>query len=234
MQFMYPGLYGQHDAAFVGWTMAAIDIGVTLSQSTADLFRIIHDLAQSCMWAYTFAGAVIACDRPASINRDELGRLHNEVGAAIEFRDGWKIHAVHGVRVPAWVIEEPARITIAAIYAEQNTEIQRVMIERFGWDRYAEESGAKIVDHDDRWGTLFVRGLRRGRSIAFLRVINRSPEPDGTFRKYVLPVHPQLCPLPDGPDQNFGPPQKLTALNAVASTFGMLGRDYANLMGAES
>ena len=116
--------------------MAAITIGVRLTSQTADLFRILHDLCESCMWAYTLRGAVIACDRPASINRDERGRLHNDTGPAMEFRDGWKIYAVHGVRVPTWIIEHPTDITPAKIEAESNTEIQRVMIERFGWDRY--------------------------------------------------------------------------------------------------
>jgi hypothetical protein len=212
-----------------------VGIGVTLQSDTAHLFRMIFDLCQSCMWAYAFKGAVIACERPLSISRDERGRLHNEAGPAMEFRDGWEIYAVHGVRVPDWIIAEPSRLTIAAIHAEKNTEIQRVMIERYGWDRYADECAAKLIDHDERWGTLMRRESGEG-AVTFLKVINRSPEPDGSFRRYILPVDAQLRPIPDPsrPDERLGEPQELTALNAVASTFGMRGNEYAELLAAES
>jgi hypothetical protein len=110
------------------------------------------------------------------------------------------------------------------------------MIERFGWDRYSAECGAEIVDHDERWGTLMRRVTNGGEPILFLRVVNRSPEPDGSFRNYVLPVDARLRPIPDPAktDDDFGQPQKLTALNAVASTFGLRGKEYCELLGAES
>jgi len=235
IDFMPAALFGQHDAGWVAWVVAAVAIGVKLRSDTADTFRIFLDLCQSCMWAYAFRGAVIACDRPAAIHRDKIGRLHNTSGPAMAFRDGWTIHAVHGVRVPGWIIEQPSRITVATIESEQNSEIKRVMIERFGWDRYAQESGAEVVDHDERWGTLY-RRVAGTEPILWLGVINRSPEPDGSFRRYVLPVHPELRPLPDPavPSEDFGAPQTLTAFNAVASTFGMTGAAYAAQLSAES
>jgi hypothetical protein len=196
----------------------------------------MHEIGLSCMWWYPRDGLIIACERPLAVHFDERGRLHNDAGAAVEFRDGWKIYAVHGVRMPDWVFEKPAHLTIDAIHAEPNSEIQRVMVERFGWDRYSNECGAEIVDHDERWGTLCRRKSASGNPILFLRVVNRSPEPDGSFRNYVLPVDSQLRPIPDPacPDDQFGEPQRLTALNAVASTFGLRGNEYADLLTAES
>jgi hypothetical protein len=216
--------------------MAHVAVGVTLPSHVADGLRIFLDLCQSCMWAYTFRGAVIACERPAAIHRDERGRLHSDTGPAMDFRDGWKIYAVHGVRVPAWLLTEPARLTIDAIHAEPNSEIQRVMIERFGWDEYAEQCGAQVIDHDERWGTLMRRPTRNGDPILFLKVINRSAEPDGSFRRYILPVDSELRPIPDPAEEgvDFGDSQTLTALNAVASTFGMRGGEYAAMLSAES
>jgi hypothetical protein len=105
------------------------------------------------------------------------------------------------------------------------------MIERYGWDRYVADAGGKIINHDERWGTL----LRTPGGLV-LKVINRSPEPDGSFRQYILPVSDQCEPLPDPGDSDarLGEPQALTALNAVASTFGMTGKQYEALLGAES
>jgi hypothetical protein len=46
----------------------------------------------------------------------------------------------------------------------------------------------------------------------------------GTRRVYHVPVHPELRPLL--PDGELGAPQKPTALNAVASTYGLTGKEY--------
>jgi hypothetical protein len=92
------------------------------------------------------------------------------------------------------------------------------------------------VDHDERWGSLYQREIANGEMILFLRVTNRSPEPDGSFRNYVLPVAPGCEPLPDPsvPGGQLGAPQKLTALNAVAASFGLRGEEYAAELAAES
>jgi hypothetical protein len=167
---------------------------------------------------------------------DERERLHNDSGPALEFRDGWKIYRVHNVAVPEWIFTEPERLNVEAIHAEKNTEVQRVMIERFGWDKYTDECGAEIIDHDERFGTLMRRIVQGGEPIMFLKVINRSSEPDGSFRRYVLPVDSALRPIPDPSvlGEDFGQRQALTALNAVASTFGLTGKVYAELLAAES
>ena len=170
-------------------------------------------------------------DRPEVLTVDETRRPHNEKGPFCRWRDGTAIYSVHGVRIPAWIVERPDRLTIEAISDEQNSEIKRVMIERYGWERYVADVGGPVIDHDERWGT-----LRRTDGGLVLEVVNRSAEPDGSFRRYILPVADGCEPLPDPADANaeLGDPQALTALNAVASTFGLRGEEYARLVGAES
>ena len=131
-----------------------------------------------------------------------------------------------GCALPENVVTRPEQITVTAINAERNSEIKRVMIEQFGWDRWSAECGAAVIDHDDRWGT-----LKRADDVLFLEVVNGSAEPDGSFRRYVLPIDDECRPLPDpeSSDDEFGEPQELTALNAVASTYGMTGKEYAGL-----
>ena len=162
----------------------------------------------------------IISDRPEILTVDERDRPHAEAGPFCRWRDGSALYSVHGVRIPAWVIEDSQRLTIAAIDAEHNEEIRRVMIERYGWERYGADSGATIIDHDERWGTL----KRRGTDL-WLEVVNRSPEPDGSFRRYALPVNPECRPILSD-DGELGKAQKPTALNAVASTFGLTGAAY--------
>ena len=82
------------------------------------------------------------------LRRDDFGRLHCEDGPAVAYPDGWEVYAVGGVRVPKAVVMEPERLSVQEIKKEGNAEVRRVMVERFGPDRYFLESGAKLIDSD--------------------------------------------------------------------------------------
>ena len=66
----------------------------------------------------------------------------------MEFKDGWKVYAYHGVTVPAQVIETPESITIEQIKEEENAEVRRCMVERMGWERFCAEAGMKVLHED--------------------------------------------------------------------------------------
>lgn len=152
-------------------------------------------------------------ERPSKLERDERGRLHSLNGASISWPDGWGLYSVNGVRVPAQVIEQPESITVADIESEQNAEVRRVMLDRYGLDRFLRESGAQKVQQD-RFGELYARALG-GLDYRFVRVLNSTPEPDGTYKSYVLQV--DLAP-------NGRPPK--SAHEAVAATFGLTPEEY--------
>jgi hypothetical protein len=111
------------------------------------------------------------------------------------------------VRVPAAIIEQPETITPATIEAEPNQEIRRVMIERYGYDRYM--SKAKVV-HKDATGRLRKKKVGDD-TIAVVEVVNGTAESDGTFKRYVLSV----------------PPECRTATEAVAWTYGLTAEQYS-------
>ncbi len=179
----------------------------------------------------------IVSDRPELLTVDAQNRPHNDDGPFCRWRDGSALYAVHGVRVPAWVVEHPDRITVALIEAERNQEIRRAMVGRYrrgqevsGDAAYVRDAGGEIQDHDERWGTLRRRERPGDTPLVVLEVVNRTAEPDGTFKRYWLRCHPELRPmLPGG---GLGAAQRPTALNAVASTFGLTGPAYARRMGA--
>jgi hypothetical protein len=156
--------------------------------------------------------------------RDNRYRLHCTDGPALQFKDGWSVYSWHGLRVNEQIIKHPETITIQGIQGEQNAEIRRVMMERFGLQRYIRESGAKMLHRDD-WGTLWRAEVPNDVPLVMVQVVNSTPEPDGTFHEYFLRVDPQLRPLLEG--NRFGSPQELTARNAIASSFGLRGEEYA-------
>jgi hypothetical protein len=44
------------------------------------------------------------------------------------------------------IVDKPETLTLADIQREQNEEVKRIAIEVYGWSRYLEEIGARIVD----------------------------------------------------------------------------------------
>jgi hypothetical protein len=202
--------------------------GLDLGDDMAFRAQAYEDTATSAGWWWPHTDFVMAVERPTHIDRDAQGRLHSETRAAIAWPDGWGVYSWHGVRVPAWMIEHPEQITAEQIDQEPNAEIRRVMIARFGLDRYA-ASGEHLDADEDQFGRprrLVRRRFNDGSpDLVMVLVKNSTPEPDGSIKDYALCVHPEIRPMYT--DGKLGPKQKATCRNAVASLAGKRGDDYA-------
>jgi hypothetical protein len=202
--------YGQHDASWLGFYDTFAQFG--LPDLVAPLTGLTR-IAESSGWFWPFAGAVILTERPARLRRDDRGRLHSEDGAALQYPDGWGIYAWHGVRVAEAIIVNPSSITVGAIRAEQNSEIRRVMLTRYGEGRYLQDIGAVPI-HADEFGTLYRAELPGDEPLVCVSVLNSTPEPDGSRKPYMLRV----------------PPEIRTAHEAVAWTFNKTPEEYRPLI----
>ena len=223
---VYRAGYGQHDASWLGFYEFFDQV---CDLHSTHRLRGMGALAQAAGWWWPFAGAVILTERPTVLRRDASHRLHCADGPAMQYPDGWSIYAWRGMRVPKDLVEEPEKISVARIDTEKNAEIRRVMIERFGLARYVSESRSDVV-HEDVDPLGFPRRLLRkpqrdgAPDLMMVELTNSSPEPDGSRKKYLLCVEPNLRPLL--PNGEMGNSQELTCLNAVASTFGLSGSEY--------
>jgi hypothetical protein len=83
------------------------------------------------------------------------------------------------------------------------------MIERYGQARYLLDSGATEIHRDD-FGTLYRKTIPGDESLMMVKVVNSTPEPDGSFKDYFLRV----------------PPTMARAREAVAWTFAMPEAEY--------
>jgi len=167
------------------------------------------EMAKASGWFYPMDEMCILTPNPTHLSLDDRGRLHCLDRKAIEYPDGWGLYYVHGVSVPAKVVEDPQSLTVSEIENEANAEVRRVMVDRFGMDRFIMESGAKVVD-ESKWGTLYRKELSGDETIVTVRVKNSTPEPDGSIKEYFLRVDPSCT----------------TAHQAVAWTFGVGAEEY--------
>jgi hypothetical protein len=135
-------------------------------------------------------------------------RLHSADGPTLE-SDIENLYFWHGVFVPAFVVLNPEWITIEHIETEENAEVRRVMIERYGQARYLQDSSAEKI-HEDDWGTLYRKEVPGDEPLVMVKVVNSTPEPDGSFHDYFLRVDPTIT----------------TARQAVAWTFGKETAEY--------
>lgn len=173
------------------------------------IIKSIVEANKHCGYWWPLRGIVVATEKHSSIHLDEWRRLHCEEDMAIQYPDGWGVYAWKGVRAPKKVIVAPEILTVRDIDMETNAEIRRIMLERFGWGRYLDESNSKPV-HKDKFGILYRREMPDDEPLVMVKVKNKTPEPDGTFKDYFLRV----------------PPEMETAQQAVAWTFAMEKEEY--------
>jgi hypothetical protein len=189
-----------HDSPWVAFYDFAKAWGVRYDDRSDRRLALWAQTTRSGGWWWPLKGAVVLTERPKYLKLDEEGRLHNPNGPAIVYPDGWTICAIHGVRVPERVIT--GQFDARDITGEENAEVRRVMIERFGPGEYLRDAGAILVDESE-WGKLWRAELADDEPLVMVEVVNSTPEPDGSFKDYWLRV----------------PPTVATAHEAVAWTF---------------
>jgi len=201
--------YGQHDAGWLSYYDFVGKIGVKGTEALHGL----QQLAKSCGWFWPYEKICVLTDRPVLLQRDNRRRLHGDTKMALGYADKWGMYAWNGVLVPAYVVLLPEPLTFELIEAEQNIEVRRVLIERFGLEKYLREGSVGKI-HEDQCGILYRMQSQGDEPIMVVRVKNSTPEPDGTIKEYFLRV----------------PPNMQRARQAVAWTFGLTEEEYQPLV----
>jgi hypothetical protein len=242
-EFVSSYLWGNFDLYWICFYRFIIDeLKATIDADLLEKFNTIEELSKEISYWYPYEEVVVISTRHTLLSTDEFGQLHNLNGPSLQFEDGYSVYAVHGVRVPAKVITHTNDITIEDIEKEDNAEVRRVMIDLYGAEKYLLNSDFEVLDEDKDQFNRPRRLLRKEElqdSIVFVEVTNSSPELDSSYKKYYLPVHPELKPLlklKDNMSQEEHAallqkledqePQQMTCHNAVASTFGLRGEEY--------
>jgi hypothetical protein len=195
--------------------------------------------ANTVGWWWPHKQFVMVCERPKFVRREQVRprgwgshRLHCEDGPAIGW-EGWELYFWHGLQVPAEAFTQPGWLDADRITREQNAELRRAFMEIYGQGRYIREAGGELLDevHEPPFPGLIDAKLWRlpnpdgPEPLVCVECRNSTPEPNGEYKIYSLWVHPECRPLLTGGE--LGKSQELTAHNALASTYGEYGPDYA-------
>ncbi len=170
----------------------------------------LFELARYCSPVLPHKHICWATERPAKLVYDNICVPHSADSPAIVYPDGLEIWCFRGLAVERELLDKAGEITVEQIDSEKNIILRRVLIELFGEERFILEGGAEITDHDERYGTLYVREVPNDDPVVMVKVRNTTPEPDGEHKHYFLHV----------------PPHIKSAKEAVAWTFQMEESEY--------
>ena len=115
------------------------------------------------------------------------------------------------IRVPPHYITNPESLTLQEVLAHVNTEVRFVGMKIVGMDKVMNDKKTKIIHRDEEKGQVLfqIKGIFQD-PVCYVKVVNSTQEPDGTFKDYYLCV----------------PPDVKTCKQAVAWTFRLEEQEY--------
>ena len=160
---------------------------------------------------------------------NEEGNLHKDDGPAYItptritwYRNGRKhgldadkwgsiSYYYEGVRIPPHFYTKPESLSITEVLAHTNTEVRYVGIKIVGMDRVLESKNTTIIHKDKQKNQILfqIKGIFE-EPVSYVKVVNSTQEPDGTYKDYYLCV----------------PPDMKTCQQAVAWTFRLEEQEY--------
>ncbi len=168
--------------------------------------------AKECHWWFPFDGICICSERPTRLLLDQQGRLHSELLPAIEYSDGWTIHALSGVRVEETLWKEivSGDMTFKQVMAIQNVERRMTALK---FNREAMLDKKDLLSESKRGNELYgVKGIFPDFPVAYFLKF----QCPSTGRVYIEGVEPEVGKLKD-------------ADLAQAKALGLTKEDYAAL-----
>lgn len=200
--------YGNHDSAWIAFYKF---FQKELKIENLTSIDGIAELAKNAGWYWPFDEVAIVCDFPTEIHQDDRQRFHNPDGPAIGYCDGFGIYCYRNRRIDPDIINDHNKVTIDMIKKEENQEMKAILIELYTLEKYVQDANLKVLSYDKHNKATLYEDKIGDEKIKYVCLENHTPEPDGSFKKYI-----QICV-----DQNVK-----TALDAVAASFGLKAAQY--------
>jgi hypothetical protein len=134
--------YGQHDAAWLAsYDFFLRECGLACCEKLIPLMRV----AEHCHWFLPYDKVCICSEKPIVHMQDK--RLHRDGGPAVEYRDGFGVWALHGVRVSKEIAETPGeKLDAKLLLTEENSEVRREILRKVGVGALPQKLDARCID----------------------------------------------------------------------------------------
>jgi hypothetical protein len=136
--------YGQWEATWISYYKFFRDeCGLELDERMNDFIT----MAEHTCWVYIQQDTrtVYFCRKPIEVHMLN-GLLNNGDGPSVLFKDGFSVWSLEGHRVTEQIVMNPKTLTVEQIHKEENSDIQTIMVDRFGWQEYIEQCESKLLD----------------------------------------------------------------------------------------
>lgn len=159
-------------------------LGVRFDDLTSARLDLLAHTAKCFGWWWPHRWLCVVSEAPSALHRDDRARLHHPRGPAVQFCDGFSVHAWHGTTVPKAWITAPAKLPPRVALTRPNLEQRRAALEIIGWKRVVDELQPRFIDTDadPAVGQLLEADLPELGPARFLKVRC------GTGREFVLAV----------------------------------------------
>ncbi len=180
--------------------LAMLSLGDDLAWGGYDTRSVLREWCELCMatWWWTCTERVaLGCLPPMEVHVNAAHEYHREGGPAITFVDGTTMWLWHDIIVPEEIGVHLAANTVTAAHIQKqtNAEVVRVLLERYGVERFFHDANAKRVDTWVNPTTgdpvvLWRVVMKMSDAVQYVELLNSTPEPDGTKKTYIVRVPP--------------------------------------------
>ena len=183
--------FAYSDLAFSSYWVAWLDFFKKI-QTEADykLFnRYEAYLRSGSFMTIMLDGLAVVCRRPMKTFRDEQHRLHSTEKPAIEWRDGYKLYSIHGVRFDEALWQEvvSGKMTFKQIMGMRNIDQRMIALKLMDAEALLKGAEAKLLDASERGNELYLIDNLFSIPAYFLKYVDPS-----TGRVYISGIDPAI------------------------------------------
>jgi len=145
-------------------------IGVELDKQKHLLFTNFVSNVHYCI---PYKGIIFVAEKPIGVYWSN-GRLHRENGPAVEYKDGYGVFSLNGVRMnEEYVMTKAEDIKPETVLKEENVDMRRELLRKVGVERMS--SYGKVIDTQGKYKLLDMAKLFMGVEYApHLMMVNPS------------------------------------------------------------
>lgn len=89
----------------------------------------------------------IISDRPVILKVDDKNRPHCDAGPFCQWSDGAALYSIHGIRVPAYIVETKGEdLNVLQVLGETNVDVRREGLRKIPLEKIIKDTNAKVLD----------------------------------------------------------------------------------------